>query len=107
MPLVKSSNQITKDLGEIISRSACDLRPWEEKHLLITGGTGFFGKWLLETFHFAREKGQMRFGRIYVLSRDPDSFIRTYPHLQNFDFIQGDIRDFKFPNSNQIGRAHV
>lgn len=106
MPLVKSSNQITKDLEELLSRSASDLRSWEEKNLLITGGTGFFGKWLLETFRFARETGQMRFGHIYVLSRNPDSFIRDFPHLKDFDFVQGDIRSFKFPNKKIHGLIH-
>lgn len=106
MPLVKFSNQITKDLKELLLISGPDLRVWEKQNLLITGGTGFFGKWLLETLQFARETGRMRFGHIFVLSRDPDSFTKSYPHLQNFDFIQGDVRSFKFPNKKIHGLIH-
>jgi dTDP-glucose 4,6-dehydratase len=106
MPLVKSSNQITKDLKELLLISGPDLRVWEKQNLLITGGTGFFGKWLLETLQFARETGRIRFGHIFVLSRDPDSFTKSYPHLQNFEFIQGDVRSFKFPNKKIHGLIH-
>ncbi|MBM4317742.1 MAG: NAD(P)-dependent oxidoreductase [Deltaproteobacteria bacterium] len=48
----------------------------------------------------------MSFGRVFVVSRDPGAFIKTYPHLQNFDFIQGDIRSFKFPILKLHGLIH-
>ncbi|MFM8269738.1 MAG: NAD-dependent epimerase/dehydratase family protein [Pseudomonadota bacterium] len=97
---------IINDLEEIFPQMAQDLRVWEGQNLLITGGTGFFGKWFLEAFRFARESKQIGFGRVHVLSRDPESFISQFPHLQDFDFIQGDIRSFKFPKMKIHGLIH-
>ena len=67
--------------------------------LFITGGTGFFGTWLLEvlgaaehTFHLGAEA--------VVLSRDPARFLRAMPHLQEapwLTFQQGDITTFQAP----------
>ncbi len=101
-----SFQQIRNDLNELFKLIQPDLTQWEGKNLLITGGTGFFGKWFLEALSFFQEKTQTRLGRIYVLSRNPNEFIRNYPHLQNFDFIQGDIRSFNFPNSKIHGIIH-
>lgn len=56
---------------------------WEElrgSRLLVTGGTGFFGAWLLETFAHADEALGLE-ARAVVLSRDPEAFCRRLPHL--------------------------
>ncbi len=69
------------------------------QRLFITGGTGFFGKWLLESFCLANE----RFGlgaKAVVLTRNPATFRRRMPHLSAascLDFHEGDIRTFPFP----------
>lgn len=63
---------------------------------LITGATGFIGKWLLESFIYINERLSLN-NNLIILSRDPEIFIRNYPHLNNksINFIKGDIRDFK------------
>lgn len=65
----------------------------------ITGGTGFFGMWLLESF--ARANDALGLGmRAVVLSRDPAGFARRAPHLaarDDLEFIAGDVRTFAFP----------
>jgi len=48
--------------------------------LFITGGTGFFGCWLLETFAWANQRLGLN-ASATVLSRAPDSFARKAPHL--------------------------
>ncbi len=75
---------------------------WSEasgKSFFITGGTGFFGMWLLESF--AHINDQLALGmRATVLTRDPAAFARKAPHLAaraDLQFIQGDIRSFPFP----------
>lgn len=60
MSIRHPSQQILSDLEELFPQVASDLRCWEGKNLLITGGTGFFGKWLLEALHFVREKGKLK-----------------------------------------------
>jgi dTDP-glucose 4,6-dehydratase len=65
----------------------------------ITGGTGFFGMWLLESF--ARANDTLALGmRAVVLTRDPAAFVRKAPHLAargDLSFQQGELRTFAFP----------
>ena len=83
------------------------------KRIFLTGGTGLFGKWLLEHFHpsAAREapfsRGSDRRERktleaeLVVLSRNPEQFLRQFPVFgksSNITFVQGDVRDFSFPS---------
>jgi len=75
---------------------------WENfrgERLFITGGTGFFGKWLLETLLYANQ--QLDLGcRVTVLSRNPVAFAVSNPHLSDpalVSFVTGDVRDFVFP----------
>jgi nucleoside-diphosphate-sugar epimerase len=75
---------------------------WDElrgKRLFITGGTGFFGCWLLETFASANKKLNLG-ASVTVLTRNPDAFKLKAPHLTAdpaVELHQGDIRSFEFP----------
>lgn len=66
--------------------------------IFITGGTGFFGKWLLETFLYINDKLQLN-GKLFVLSRNPEKFKQEYPQFNTpvIHFIKGDVRSFSFP----------
>jgi dTDP-glucose 4,6-dehydratase len=65
----------------------------------ITGGTGFFGMWLLESF--AHINDQLGLGMsATVLTRDPERFAAKAPHLaprKDLHFVPGDVRSFDFP----------
>ncbi len=68
--------------------------------IFVTGGTGFFGKWLLESFVFANRKRGLG-ATMVVLARDPRRFLTRFPHLADRDELQfcvGDVVDFEFPN---------
>ena len=75
---------------------------WEElrgQSLFITGGTGFFGHWLLESFTHANDVLGLS-ARATVLSRNPAAFARKSPHLAarpDLHWLTGDVRDFAFP----------
>jgi dTDP-glucose 4,6-dehydratase len=75
---------------------------WESfrgQRVFITGGTGFFGKWLLETLLYANQRLDLNC-QITVLSRDPKKFTENNPHLSNpthVSFVTGDVRDFIYP----------
>ncbi|MGB8931144.1 MAG: NAD-dependent epimerase/dehydratase family protein [Anaeromyxobacteraceae bacterium] len=57
--------------------------PWERlegARIFVTGGTGFFGAWLLESLLRAHDR--LRLGlAVTVLTRDPEAFRRARPHL--------------------------
>ena len=61
--------------------------------ILITGGTGFFGKSILD--YRLRHPGFLADAEITILSRHPDAFIEANPALANqpgLSFIAGDVR---------------
>ncbi len=75
---------------------------WEQLRggrIFITGATGFFGIWLLETFsHANKELGLC--AELVGLSRNPNAFYIKVPHLACESSIllhRGDVRDFEFP----------
>ncbi|MCJ7437015.1 MAG: NAD(P)-dependent oxidoreductase [Acidimicrobiia bacterium] len=62
--------------------------------VLLTGGTGFFGSWLLESFAWANDRLQLH-ATATVLTRDPSAFHRKAPHLSEdaaVVLVPGDIR---------------
>jgi nucleoside-diphosphate-sugar epimerase len=67
--------------------------------LLLTGGTGFFGCWLLETFLRANDRLGLAAEAI-VVTRNPAAFARKAPHLAGHSAVrlhQGDVRSCDFP----------
>lgn len=77
--------------------------------VFITGGTGFFGLWLLETLAWANAR--LKVGvRATVLSRDPQAFSRRAPHLAGnraLSFVTGDVRDCPPPTSRHTHFVHA
>src|SRR6476659_583851 len=66
----------------------------------LTGGTGFFGPWLVESFAYANERLGLD-AELVVLSRDPNAAVRRLPALgaaRGVSFWRGDVRDFEFPS---------
>ena len=68
-----------KDLEHVAAQLKEDLAQLRGAHLFITGGTGFFGIWLLESLLWASEKQGLNL-RISVLSRTPDKFLAADIH---------------------------
>jgi nucleoside-diphosphate-sugar epimerase len=95
-------NPLASDLNHILDHTR-DL--WDElrgQRIFITGGTGFFGCWLLESFIWANEKLNLK-ARAIVLTRSPGAFRVKAPHLAGSEavaLLQGDIRTFDFPKES-------
>jgi dTDP-glucose 4,6-dehydratase len=96
---VKKYNSLSQDLDHILEHTKALREDLRDKKLFVTGGTGFFGKWLLESFVWANDQLKLD-AQMLVLSRNPDSFKARYPHLaqtSGVTFHEGDVRDFAFP----------
>ena len=67
--------------------------------LFITGGTGFFGHWLLESLLHANRQLSLN-AQATVLTRDAGAFRTRSPHITDdpaITLLEGDIRTFPFP----------
>ena len=65
------------------------------QRLFITGGTGFVGSWLVECLLHANKIIALDL-HISILSRDPLSFGKSYPHLVSdsaIELVKGDVRN--------------
>lgn len=93
------TNPLSSDLNHVLEHTR---ELWENlrgERIFITGGTGFFGCWLLESLLWANDHLNLDC-RVTVLSRSPDVFRTKAPHLaenNSVSVIQGDIRTFEFP----------
>ena len=94
-----STNPLRQDLEHILDHTSA---LWEELkggRIFITGGTGFFGCWLLESFLWANERLALG-AEAHVLTRNLEAFRQKAPHLAGNSAIQwhtGDITNFTFP----------
>ena len=93
------STIIAADITRLLARTPTLWEPLRGTSLFISGGTGFFGVWLLEAILAANRERSLGC-RVMVLSRDPARFAAKAPHLvadPALSFIEGDVRDFRFP----------
>jgi len=77
--------------------------------IFITGGTGFFGHWLIESFLYANQQLDLKASAL-VLSREPVAAQQASPHLFTNSAItmqQGDVRNFEFPQGEYSHVLHA
>lgn len=88
-----------KDIETVVTDVGASWRDLTDKKLFITGGTGFIGRWLLETLKYANERYELGVSAT-VLTRNPSAFLKKTPQFSGyhaFSFIAGDVRNFDFP----------
>jgi dTDP-glucose 4,6-dehydratase len=102
------SNPLAPDLDHILTHTE---KVWPElrrKRLFVTGGTGFFGCWLLESFVWAVD--HLRLGAdLTVLTRSPEAFQLKAPHLAShpaIHLVRGDVRRMEIPRGEYSHVIH-
>jgi nucleoside-diphosphate-sugar epimerase len=102
-------NPLSVDLDQVMDRTE-DL--WAELRggrVLLTGGTGFFGCWLLESFLWANKKFGLN-AEIVVLTRNCAAFESKAPHLAHDPAVrlhQGDMQEFSLPAGKLTHAIHA
>jgi nucleoside-diphosphate-sugar epimerase len=95
-----TANRLARDLDHVLAETG---GLWDElrgARLFVTGGTGFFGCWLLESLLWANDRLGLGATAV-VLTRDKRAFARKAPHLVShraLTFHGGDVRTFAFPD---------
>jgi nucleoside-diphosphate-sugar epimerase len=97
------------DLEHILTHTDSLWRELTGSRIFITGGTGFFGIWLLESIAAANDRLKVGVGAT-VLSRDPQPFLARMPHLARrpeFDWLCGHPATFSFPKTRHEYLLHL
>lgn len=87
-----------KKYREIIS--SVNLSGLRNKSIFITGGTGFFGLWLLNLLAILNEDGYEI--KVTSLSRAPEKFLINNPNFANISWltwVEGDIANYSIPEN--------
>jgi nucleoside-diphosphate-sugar epimerase len=97
------------DLDHVLEHTP---RVWDQLRggrIFVTGGTGFFGTWLLESLICAIDRFDLPIEAV-VLTRSPEAFAEKCPHLAThraISFHRGDVRDFAFPDGRFTHVIHA
>ena len=95
---VFSRAMLTEDLDLILRLSEADFcNGLRGERILVTGGTGFFGKWLTQTLIAANDKWALN-NHIALVTRDRSRALRESPWLDGrpeVSWIEADIRNLE------------
>jgi dTDP-glucose 4,6-dehydratase len=94
-----------RDLRHILDTARADLVALDGTRLFLSGGTGFLGRWLVESWAMARTQGLLR-GELVVLTRYPGRWSAALPPCPGLSFAGGDQVDFPFPDGRFDGVVH-
>ena len=94
------TNRLSCDLDYILKHTLPLWDSLRDQRIFITGGTGFFGCWLLESFVWANRLLNLNASAV-VLTRNAAQFEKKCPHLfldPSLTFHEGDVQNFEFPD---------
>jgi nucleoside-diphosphate-sugar epimerase len=86
------------DLNLVLDNTLDSWQEIKNKTIFITGGTGFFGIWLIMSFVFINKKLKLN-SKIILLTRNKHRFINKHKWLNRYSevsFLEGDITNFDF-----------
>jgi nucleoside-diphosphate-sugar epimerase len=94
-----TTNRLADDLDNILERTEPLWQELRGQRILITGATGFFGCWLMESFAWANQRLNLN-AHAVGLSRHPGVLTQKAPHLAQDPAISlhaADVRHGDFP----------
>jgi len=103
------TNRLADDLDNILAQTEPLWQELRGQRLLITGATGFFGCWLLESFAWANRRLNLN-ARAVAVSRHPQTLIQKAPHLASDPAIAlhaADVRCDGFPQDTFSHAIHA
>lgn len=98
-----------RDLDLVVARTAGLWEDLRGARLLVTGGTGFFGCWILESLLRANECFRLGASAV-VLTRSPHRFSAKAPHLASHGAVtlcEGDVRTFEWTGGTLSHVVHA
>jgi nucleoside-diphosphate-sugar epimerase len=99
----------TQDLRDVLEHTEGLWEDFRAGHLFVTGGTAFFGRWMLESFLKANDELGLG-AEATVLTRDPARFAAGAPHVAAHPAVTlhaGDVKSFDFPTSDCSHVLHM
>lgn len=100
---------LARDLDHILAHTSDIWDDFRGEQLFITGGTGFVGTWLVESFAWANEHLHLN-AKATVLTRSPEAFRAKAPFAANHASValmQGNLQDFEYPRHDLAFLIHA
>ena len=100
---------LARDLRHIIAHTEGLWSGLRRQNVFVTGGTGFIGRWMLESLLYANDVLGLQV-RVVVLSRRPDAFTALTPHLAGHPavtLLEGNVRTFDYPEGEYSHVLHL
>jgi nucleoside-diphosphate-sugar epimerase len=97
------------DLSFILESTKDVFMSLNNSHIFISGGSGFIGKWLLESLKYANSNLKLNI-KATVLTRSIKKFklnTSQFFSQSQFNFIEGDVVNFKFDDINYTHIIHA
>jgi dTDP-glucose 4,6-dehydratase len=101
--------QLKQDLDHVLEHTGDVWKELSGARILLTGGTGFFGCWLVASFAWAKDRLKLQ-AELTVLSRDPNGFGNRHPELgacQGIHLVSGDVRTWSRPDPSFTHVIHA
>lgn len=100
--MTRSARLPPQDVEHVLTHTEALWEQLRSQTVLITGGSGFIGRWLCETFLAANKRHALG-SRLLVLTRQPSRFARDAPHLAAdpaFVLVEGNAQSFDLPSND-------
>ncbi len=97
------------ELDEILLTDPNLWKKLRRARLFLTGGSGFFGRWILESILRANDCMGLNIS-VVALVRNAKRFFQSAPYLSSCDvlrLVEGDIRSFDFPEGEFSYIVHL